>query len=76
MKTKEKILLSDKKQFSAKESVNIVFDKLGGIDAMSDWASRYPTEFYKMYIKVLEAELKKEQASKDEIVIEGKAKDL
>jgi len=59
-----------------KENINIVFEKLGGIEAMAQWASKYPTEFYKMYVKILESALKERTEHNDEIVIKGKSRDL
>jgi len=85
LKLKEKTTSLDKRESIAlksnvtlKESVNVVFDKLGGVQAMAEWASKYPTEFYKMYAKVLDSALKNSAAvpEKGEIIIEGKAKDL
>lgn len=36
-----------------KENVEEVFKSLGGVNAMTDWARENPTEFYKLYSKLL-----------------------
>ena len=72
MKGKEKTILN----FTLNEKMSNVFEKLGGVDAMAQWASKYPTEFYKMYVRVLDASAKTTDGKSEGVVIEGKAKDL
>lgn len=36
-----------------KESLQEVFDRLGGADGLMSWAESEPTEFYKMWVKLL-----------------------
>jgi len=38
---------------SAKENIQAVFVRLGGTAAMADWARENPTEFYRIYSKLL-----------------------
>lgn len=38
---------------TAKENVACVFVRLGGIQAMVDWAEKNPTQFYGIYAKLL-----------------------
>lgn len=33
------------------------FDRLGGVDHMLDWASAYPSDFYRLYGKVMPVEI-------------------
>lgn len=44
----------NKSTMTAKQCIQDVFDKLGGVSAMTDWAIRNQTEFYtKIYPKIL-----------------------
>lgn len=47
----------NKTTVSVKSALTATFDNLGGIDAMSSWARENQTEFYKLYAKLLPAEL-------------------
>lgn len=38
---------------SVKAALEDAFDKLGGVDALVTWARMEPTEFYKLYAKLL-----------------------
>lgn len=40
---------------SAKENVWAVFNRLGGTAAMAAWAKKHPTEFYRLYAKLVPA---------------------
>ena len=40
----------------AKENVVAVFTRLGGTAAMAEWARENPTEFYKIYAKLVPME--------------------
>jgi len=42
---------------SAKENIACVFVRLGGYEAMTDWARDNQTEFYKIYSKLIPVEL-------------------
>lgn len=42
----------------AKENIIAVFTRLGGTRAMAEWAEENKTEFYKIYSKMLPAEMK------------------
>lgn len=42
---------------TAKENIAAVFDLLGGSPAMQKWAAENPTEFYKLYARLLPHEV-------------------
>ena len=42
---------------SAKDNISAVFDQIGGSPKMAEWASANPTEFYKLYARLLPHEL-------------------
>ncbi len=42
---------------SAKENIAAVFVRLGGYEAMTNWAKDNPTEFYKIYARLLPMEV-------------------
>jgi len=42
---------------SVKEALQKAFKELGGIKALTEWAKDEPTEFYKLYCKLLPKEL-------------------
>ena len=42
---------------TAKESIVAVFTRLGGTAAMATWAEANPTEFYRMYARLLPTDL-------------------
>jgi hypothetical protein len=42
---------------TAKENIAAVFTRLGGTAAMADWAKEHPTDFYKLYARLLPLEL-------------------
>lgn len=41
---------------AAKENIQAVFVRLGGTAAMAKWAEKNPTEFYKIYARLLPIE--------------------
>lgn len=43
---------------SVKAALEDAFDRLGGIEALVSWASCEPTEFYKLYSKLLPVQMK------------------
>ena len=45
---------------SVKESVGLVFEKLGGVNGYAKWAAKNPDKFYDHYMKILPVELKAE----------------
>jgi hypothetical protein len=42
---------------TAKENINAVFNRMGGYDAMTKWATDNQTEFYKIYARLIPTEL-------------------
>lgn len=42
---------------AAKEAFRLAFDKMGGTDALAAWAAENPTEFYKLYAKLIPIDL-------------------
>ena len=38
---------------AVKEALSLAFDGIGGIPALVTWACEHPTEFYKLYVKLL-----------------------
>ena len=44
---------SNKVSKQVKDNVLEVFDNIGGIEHMTNWAREYPTEFYKFYVKLM-----------------------
>jgi hypothetical protein len=43
---------------AVKEALQEAFDKLGGVTALATWAKNEPTEFYKLWAKMLPTEVK------------------
>lgn len=43
---------------SVKEALSVAFDARGGVAALLDWADLNPTEFYKLWAKMLPAEVR------------------
>lgn len=50
---------------SVKEALSMCYDDLGGRDALKMWAVNEPTEFYKLWSKMLPQEVKSEISGKD-----------
>mgnify|MGYP001562928557 CR=1 FL=1 len=48
---------ANKLSSGAKANVIGVFDKIGGRDAMASWARKNPTEFYRLYGRLLPTDL-------------------
>ena len=44
-------------QASVKANIQAVFNGLGGTSAMKAWAARYPTDYYRIYAKLLPHEI-------------------
>lgn len=42
---------------SIKEALYTTFERLGGVEHMVDWASAYPSDFYKIFAKTLPTEI-------------------
>lgn len=45
---------------TVKSVLEETFERMGGVDAMHAWASENPTEFFKIYAKLLPVEMKGE----------------
>lgn len=43
---------------SVKAAFEEAFDRMGGVEALVSWAQSEPTEFYKLYSKLLPAEVR------------------
>ena len=43
---------------AVKEALQEAFDELGGVTALTEWAKVEPTEFYKLWAKMLPTEVK------------------
>ena len=43
---------------AAKEAFELAFDGIGGVEALMTWARRNRTEFYKLYARLIPADLK------------------
>jgi hypothetical protein len=43
---------------NAKENIQAVFLRLGGTSRMAEWAEENPTEFFKIYSKLIPADVK------------------
>lgn len=43
----------NKRTVAVKEALEAAFDELGGVDALIQWARRDPTEFFKIWGKML-----------------------
>lgn len=48
----------NKHTWSAKEAFQLAFDKIGGADALAEWSSRNRTDFYKIYGRLIPADVK------------------
>ena len=45
--------VSNKNTLAAKEAFQRAFDKIGGASALADWAKNNPSEFYKIYGRLI-----------------------
>jgi len=50
---------------NVKESLKYVYARLGGDEAMFEWARENPEEFYRHWIKMLPTEVKQDVTSSD-----------
>lgn len=48
----------NKTTVAVKHALNLAFDTIGGAEALAEWARSEPTEFYKLWVKMLPAETK------------------
>ncbi len=37
----------------AKEAFQLAFEKIGGVDALAGWGTKHPTEFYRLYSRLI-----------------------
>lgn len=58
-----------------REVIMRVFDGVGGIEHMKEWAKTNPTEFYKIYSKLLPRDIKVSGALTLEDLVVGKEPD-
>lgn len=54
---------------SAKEAFQAAFDQIGGMHGLAVWAAANPTEFYKLYARLIPVDL---QAKIEELVVKHK----
>jgi hypothetical protein len=50
---------------AVKSNVIAVFDKIGGRDGMAEWAKENPTEFYRLYARLIPTETISEVTFRD-----------
>lgn len=43
----------NKMTVAAKEAFSLAFHGIGGVPALQDWATEHPTEFYKLYSRLI-----------------------
>lgn len=55
----------NKTTVAVKEALHAVFQDIGGVERMATWAREEPGEFYKLYAKMIPAEVKTELTGKD-----------
>lgn len=55
----------NKNSLTVKESLKNVYERLGGDDAMLEWAAENPDEFYRHWIKMLPTEVRQDVTSSD-----------
>lgn len=55
----------NKSTVSVKEALQAAFDGMGGMAALKAWGEQEPTEFYKIWSKMLPQEVKSEISGKD-----------
>ena len=59
---------------TVKENILAVFTRIGGTAAMARWATKNPTEFYKIYAKLLPTQITGEDGDPVKVAIQN-AKD-
>lgn len=58
----------------AKEAFAMAFNEVGGIEALIAWAQKNPTEFYKLYAKLIPTDMNVRQETLAELVIGAQPK--
>lgn len=51
---------------TVKDNVLAVFDKIGGVAQMAAWAEEHPTDFYRIYSRMLPQEGKEAEAGEED----------
>lgn len=68
----------NKMTMGVKEAFQHAFDTLGGADKLASWANKNPTEFYKIYSKLIPTDVKMDPTA-NKLIIEiqtfGSSKD-
>lgn len=62
---------SNKSTKAVKEALQEAFDGLGGVPSLVEWAKSEPTEFYKLWTKLIPTEVKAELTGADGGPIKG-----
>ena len=57
----------NKTTIAVKEALQTVFNEIGGVAYFAKWATCEPTEFFKLYAKLLPTEVKAEHELKGEL---------
>lgn len=60
----------NKNTTAVKEALQAAFEGIGGVKRLIAWAQEEPTEFYKLWSKILPQEIKQEVTGKDGGAIE------
>lgn len=55
---------------NAKAALQAAFDGIGGVPKLIEWASENPTDFYKLYAKLIPVEVNAQVATASHLVIE------
>lgn len=56
---------------NVRDNVLAVFEKLGGVDAMTKWAEQKPTDFYLIYSKLLPKDVNVDATVRLEDIVAG-----
>jgi hypothetical protein len=64
----------NKNTTAVKEALQAAFEGIGGVPRLIAWAQEEPTEFYKLWSKILPQEIKQEVTGKDGGAIEHSVK--
>jgi hypothetical protein len=59
---------------TARENIMAVFTRLGGVDAMAEWASENQTEFYKLYARLIPAQAQLDEFNLERVIEDPWAK--
>ncbi len=54
----------NKSTTAVKEALLLAFDKLGGVPALAEWAKENPSDFYRLWSRLLPLELKAQIGSR------------